>query len=69
MIQYDTIWYNMIQYDTNMIQYDSVWYNMIQYDTIWYRYDTVWYRLLYSMYRIQHDTEYWGFEVSNIELF
>ena len=58
MMQYDTIWYNVIQYHTiwnNMIQYDIIWHNMIQYDTIWHnmiqiwydvtQYDTIWYNM------------------------
>ena len=44
MIQYHTIWYNLIRGNkkpynrigSNIAQRDTIWYNAMQHDTIWY---------------------------------
>ena len=44
MVQYDTVWYSMVQYC--MVQYITVWYSTVQHNTVQYsmaQYSTVQY--------------------------
>ena len=59
MVQFDTIWYNLVQSGTIWVQFGTIWYNLVQFGTIWYnlaQFATIWYNLAAE---IREDLKRW----------